>query len=133
MRILLDSNVLLSIGLFPNDRMLRLLGILKEHTIIMPSYIMDELKSVTERKFPKRKHIMERFLADLPYQFSYTPEDMEEGLFSIRDKKDYPVLYTAIREDVDILITGDKDFADVDVEKPEIMTPAEFLDRYCQS
>ena len=76
---------------------------------------------------------MERFLADLPYQFSYTPEDMEEGLFSIRDKKDYPVLYTAIREEVDILITGDKDFADVDVEKPEIMTPAEFLDRYCQN
>ena len=60
MRILLDSNVLLSIGLFPNDRMLRLLGILKEHTIIMPSYIMDELKSVTERKFPKRKHVTRR-------------------------------------------------------------------------
>ncbi len=48
----------------------------------------------------------------------------------IRDAKDYPVLYTAIIENVDILITGDKDFADIDIEKPEIMTPAEFMEEY---
>lgn len=46
--------------------------------------------------------------------------------------KDYPVLYTAIREDVDVSITGDKDFSDVDVERPEILTPAQFLDRYVE-
>ena len=44
--------------------------------------------------------------------------------------KDYPVLYTAIIEDIDILITEDKDFADVDVEKPEIITPKEFIEQY---
>ena len=60
----------------------------------------------------------------------YTPNDLEEGLFDIRDIKDYPVLYTAIIEDVDILITGDKDFKDIDIEKPEIMTPTEFLEFY---
>lgn len=37
------------------------------------------------------------------------PDTLEEGLFNIRDIKDYPVLYTAIIENVDILITGDKD------------------------
>lgn len=37
------------------------------------------------------------------------------------------MLYTAIIEDVDILVTGDKDFSDIDVERPEIMTPAEFI------
>lgn len=57
---------------------------------------------------------------------------MEGGLFEIRNIKDYPVLYTAIVENIDILITGDKDFADVDVEKPDIMTPAEFMERYCK-
>ncbi len=55
---------------------------------------------------------------------------MDKDLFEIRDKMDYPVLYTAIIEDVDILITGDKDFAKVDVEKPEILTPAEFAVQY---
>ena len=34
-------------------------------------------------------------------------------------------------EDVDVLVTGDNDFSDVDVEKPEILTPAEFVERYC--
>ena len=27
-------------------------------------------------------------------------------------------------------ITGDKDFADIDIEKPEIMTPAEFMEQF---
>lgn len=40
------------------------------------------------------------------------------------------MLYTAIVENVDVLITGDKDFASVEVEKPEILTPAEFIAKY---
>jgi predicted nucleic acid-binding protein len=32
--------------------------------------------------------------------------------------------------DVDILITGDKDFMDVVTEKPELLTPAQFLQKY---
>ena len=35
-----------------------------------------------------------------------------------------------IIEDVDVLITGDKDFSDIVIEKPEIVTPAEFVERY---
>lgn len=60
----------------------------------------------------------------------HTPDVMDKGLFEIRDKSDYPVLYTAIIEDIDVLITGDKDFAEVKVHKPTIMTPAEFVARY---
>ena len=43
---------------------------------------------------------------------------MNTEAFSIRVPDDYPVLCTAVTEDVDVLITGDKDFNDVDVEKP---------------
>ena len=35
-----------------------------------------------------------------------------------------------IIEDVDVLVTGDKDFSDVEIEKPEILTPAQFLKKY---
>ena len=69
-------------------------------------------------------------MAKMSYEYVYTPETIDESLFSIRDMKDYPVLYTAILEDVDILITGDRDFEDVDVERPEIMTPGEFVKQY---
>jgi predicted nucleic acid-binding protein len=35
-----------------------------------------------------------------------------------------------IQEDVDILITGDKDFQEVNLEKPEILTPVDFITKY---
>lgn len=38
---------------------------------------------------------------------------VDETLFEIKDVKDYSVLYTAILEDVDILVTRDSDFSDV--------------------
>ena len=40
------------------------------------------------------------------------------------------MLYSAISADVDILITGDKDFSAVEVEKPEILTPSQFNEKY---
>lgn len=66
----------------------------------------------------------------MSFEYVYTPKEIESGLFDIRDVKDYPVLYTAIIEDVDILVTGDKDFKDIDIEKPQILTPAEFMEEY---
>lgn len=43
---------------------------------------------------------------------------------------DEKVLYSAIIADVDILLTGDKDFSDIEIEKPEILTPGAFLEKY---
>ena len=51
-------------------------------------------------------------------------------MFETRDEKDYPILYTAIVEDVDVFITGDEDFDEVVIDKPEIMTAAEFIAKY---
>ena len=58
---------------------------------------------------------------------------MPGNLFDIRDINDYPVLYTAIIENIDIFITGDKDFLEVDIELPEIMTPGEFLEIFIKN
>jgi hypothetical protein len=38
---------------------------------------------------------------------------------------------TAIIGDVDVFISGDKDFFDIDIKRPEIMTPAQFIAEYC--
>lgn len=75
--------------------------------------------------------MVDTLLAKMSYEYVYTPDLIDETLFEIRDIKDYPVLYTAILEDVDILVTGDYDFGEVDIDKPKIMTPAEFVERYC--
>jgi predicted nucleic acid-binding protein len=53
-----------------------------------------------------------------------------DDVFRIRDNDDYPVLYSAIVEDVDLFVTGDSDFNDVEIEKPVVVAPSEFLDKY---
>jgi predicted nucleic acid-binding protein len=58
---------------------------------------------------------------------------LPQGLFEIRDISDAPILYTAIIEGIDVLITGDKDFHEVDVEMPVITTIARFEAEYMQN
>lgn len=133
MRIMLDTNVLISAILFPGDKINNMMNyIFLRHQLVLSSYVVEELKSVVRRKFPKKEPVIEKLLLMMSYEYVYTPDDMKENLFSIRDVKDYPVLYTAIIEDVDILITGDRDFEDIIIDKPLIMTPKEFSDKYIQ-
>ena len=129
---MVDTNVLISLLVFSSNKMNQMMEcIFMEHQLVLSSYIVDELKDVVRRKFASKVGVVDTLLAKMNYEYVYTPDTLDEMLFEIRDVKDYPVLYTAILEDVDILVTGDSDFEDVDVEKPEILTPAEFVERYC--
>lgn len=131
MRIMLDTNVLISMILFPGKRFTQILEyITQHHTLVLSSFVVDELFAVVERKFPSKRDAIDRFLSKLGYELVYTPHKMKAGLFDIRDMNDYPVLYTAIVEDVDILITGDKDFTGIPIERPEILTPTDFITNY---
>ncbi len=133
MRVMLDTNVLLSALLFPGERMDRMMQcIFEEHRLVLSSFVVDELNYVVRRKFPGKLKTVDGLLSAMGFELVYTPREMKQGLFDIRDVKDYPVLYTAIQEDVDILITSDKDFASVNVERPEILTPAQFMARYVE-
>lgn len=46
----------------------------------------------------------------------------------IRDTKDQPILNAAIMSDVDIILTGDKDFLSLEMEHPKCMTVAQFFE-----
>lgn len=131
LRIMLDTNVLISLLLFPSERMNKMMEyIFFHHQLVLSSYVVEELKEVTRRKFPTKQKVVDALLSQMSYELVYTPTEMEEHIFEIRDVKDYPVLYTAIIEDVDILITGDKDFTGIDIEKPDILTPNDFINQY---
>lgn len=131
MRIMIDTNVLISALLFPSVRMTKLFeNIVINHTMVLSSYVIDELHMVVERKFPNKMEIVERLLQRMSYELVYTPKTIGKKILSIRDVKDYPVIFTAILEDVDVLITGDRDFDDLNLEHPEILTPAAFMERY---
>jgi len=96
------------------------------------SYVVDEMKDVINRKFKSKINELDEFLQSFPFEFVYTPEYFNLSEYpGIRDASDLPVLVSAILEDADILITGDKDFNDIEIEKPEILTPSGFMDKYC--
>jgi hypothetical protein len=88
-----------------------------DHRLVLSSYIIDELLDVTERKFPAKVKDVDLFLTKLPYELVYAPKEQGTDLFTIDDVDDYPVLYSAIVEDVDIFVTGDNDFANVEIER----------------
>ena len=129
-RIMVDTNILLSAMLFPDERMNELMRkAAVKNRLVLSSHVIDELFDVIRRKFPNQEKTADVFLSRIPYELVYTPRQPEPGLFEIRDPDDYAVLYSAITEDVDIFITGDKDFEDLNLDKPEILTPAQFLAR----
>lgn len=131
MRITLDTNVIISAIVFDSKVMNEVFyKVLFDHKLVLSTYIIDELKRVVETKFPDKMEAINDLLTEMPFELCYTPEHIDDTLFDIRDKKDYPVLYSAVVDDIDLLISGDKDFADIDIEKPEILTPAQFLKKY---
>lgn len=90
MRVMLDTNVIISFILFNNERM-----------NLFFNYLLKIVKNVENKK-----------------------------LFKIRDEKDYGVLYAAIVSKVDLFITGDEDFKEVDIETPKIMTIKDYILTY---
>ena len=132
MRIMIDTNILISMIFFPSARMNEIkYKLCKEHQIVICAYVIDELKEVTKRKFPHKVKLLDEFFTNLPFELVYAPAFYQlKDIPNIRDEKDKPILASAIIEDVDVLLTGDKDFSDIDIEHPEILTPNEFLTKY---
>jgi len=108
MRIMLDTNVLISALVFRGEHLTRVIEkVVEQDTLVLCSYVIDEINTVVERKFPKHKSTMDKFLSRLSFELVYSPKEIEgEKLFEIRDDNDYIILHTAIIEDIDILITG---------------------------
>ena len=99
--------------------------------IVLCDYVVEELRIVVERKFPSRKKLLEQFFYELPFELVYTPKKFNTEEFPyVRDSKDFPILATAIIENVDVLVTGDKDLRVIEIEYPEIMTMTEFVEKY---
>lgn len=128
MRIMTDTNILVSAILFSNSIAKRILErVMVEHQLVLCSYIIDELHKVFEKKFWYKIEVLEPFLLELSFELVYTPKKFDPDEYpGIRDRNDLPILVSAILSDVDVFITGDKDFHSLDIEKPQIITLKEF-------
>ena len=134
MRVLIDTNVLISAALYPNSTPYH--AYVKAATYPNRGLIceqnVDEMKRIFNKKFPDRIAALDRFLSVALLTLELVPVPVDETLSEakIRDVKDRPILRAAINADADILLTGDKDFLESGLERPKAMTPAEFLSNH---
>ena len=132
MKVMLDTNIFISMIFFPSAQTRELAKRLTDnHQIVVCDYVIEELRLVTDRKFPAKRRFLDRFFMELPFELVYTPKALDlSGFPEMRDTNDSPILATAIMEGIDVFVTGDKDFLVLDVEIPEIVTMTEFLKQY---
>ena len=132
MRILIDTNIIVSAALFPNGRVSDMIKqLVRRYDLCICTFSLDELFIVVNRKFKHKKNDVDEFLRELSYELIYTPLELEKDKApEIRDENDYPIMLSAINADVDVLISGDNDFSVVECERPIIMSPAEFREKH---
>ena len=130
MRVFVDTNIVISAMLFPNGKVAKVFShLLEEHTLIISSYTKEECTEVFEKKFPSKIKQLEIFFDGINFEEFKSPEKIDEKKYpKIRDIKDLPVLVSAILSDADILLTGDKDFEDIKIDKPLIFTPSRYYE-----
>lgn len=132
MRVLIDTNVLISAALSANGTPFRAYvkaASYPNHGLICEQNV-DEMKRIFNKKFPHRLAALDKFLsvALLTLELVPVPTDENVSEAQIRDVNDRPILRAAIEAKADVLLTGDKDFLESGVKNPAIMTPAEFLE-----
>ena len=131
MRIMLDTNVIISYILFKNDKMEKFFNfVLNKDELIISNVIITELKEVFNKKFRNKVDVLDIFLSSLDVECINIDEIVDTNLFEIRDKNDYIVLYSALKGNVDIFITGDDDFKHVNVDRPKIMSINEYMNQF---
>jgi putative PIN family toxin of toxin-antitoxin system len=125
MKILADTNILISALLWPNSKpATALLHAARYHELVLCDRNIFELRNVLERKAPQALADVDVFLAELAFDLVPAPEYPQK---LISDPKNQPILNAAIVANVDIIISGDKHFLRLDLERPRTMNAAQYL------
>jgi predicted nucleic acid-binding protein len=129
---MVDTNILVSAALFRDGSVsVALNEIIPRYDLCICTFSLEELFIVFDRKFKNKRDELDEFLRELSFDLVYSPLKIEKTRIPlIRDEKDYPVLASAMDADIDVLVSGDKDFSCVECERPEILSLSRFRDRY---
>ena len=124
MRVMADTNVIISTLLFPASLPAKvLLHIADKHELVLCDHIVMEIRDVVARKRPDLLADIDVLLAQLSYELVIAPKEPSK---LISDPKDQPILNAAIMAGVDVIVSGDKHFLKLDMERPKPMSVADF-------
>jgi len=135
---LLDTNVLVSAALFPGGTPGRayVLGLSSSHTIVVCAYTIWELRKVFQAKFPDQMRALDQFLTGMKSGVTVVPAPDTVTSFDVevvRDRNDWPIVRAAVAAEVDAIVTGDKDLLDAGLPRPQVVTPARFMQQLQES
>ena len=126
MRILIDTNVLISAFVF-GGKAGKLFELLFDgnHELLISDYVDSEFMAKLLQKWKDKADTIYSLYRTLPFKFS---DSSPKQIGNLRDKKDIPVLSDAIFYDADIILSGDKDFLEANLEKPQVFSPSMLYD-----
>ena len=128
MRIMLDTNVLISAFVFGGNVRETLIKLFETNCeIYVSEYVDDEFKRILYEKWTTRAEKIYALYRSMDFVFCSSTSEI---LGHLRDEKDIPVLSDAIYHGADILLTGDKDFLDSNIKIPKIVSPSELLEKF---
>lgn len=132
MKILMDTNALIAASRYPNGTPYKALekALTPPHILTICEQNLEELRNVYNRIFSREIYMLENFLAVfMPFiEIIPIPAEKSEDEKKVRHVKDRPILRAAIAANIDIIVTGDKDFLESGLTTPKIMSPADFVD-----
>jgi putative PIN family toxin of toxin-antitoxin system len=132
LRVVLDTNVLVSGLAYPGSVPGRIVGVWRQGglDVVLSRYILDEMSRVLPRL--NRVGLSPSEIRDLVDSFMFLADIVEPDGgqdAGLRDPADQQVLGTLRASQADYLVTGDKDLL-VLAEKYPIVTPAAFWERH---
>lgn len=133
MKVMIDTNIIISAAITPGGNAAKafMKAVLPPYEPVVCDYIVDEVHRKFQEKFPTHTTELEAFLYNAlqVIHVVQTPDEEEEVERRIRDIKDRPILRAAREANVELLLTGDRDFLESDITDPRIITAAEFLNQ----
>jgi len=118
MRVMLDTNVLISGMVFrgPERRLLEVIR--RSHTLVVTDYLLAEAREVLARKFPGREGLLDALLQSFRVERLPLPPigKVREASHHLRDPKDAAVLASALQACPEVFVSGDKD-----LHTPEVL------------
>lgn len=120
MKLLIDTNVLISAFVYDGKPLSLLETLLKEgHNVYVSEYIEREFREKVTQKWRRREQDILSEYARIRLPVLKSTENVYHVL---RDLDDDPILSDAIYHNVDLILSGDKDFLESGLRHPKIMS-----------
>ena len=96
---------------------------------IICDYVIDEFVRIATEKLKLPVQRVDAFVAATKFVAKIIKTPHEFCITSrVSDPKDLPILKAAVKEKVDLLLTGDKPFLATGITTPRLISPRELLD-----